>query len=204
MACLLLVILTPLALLGALLWRLYSLEAPRIPLPPAPPPRPGLWYCSHRADKRLPFQHLFIRITPTDQGWAGRRPDLFIRRDAAGSSYCTLGAGPRAGKLFLEFNRGFDLGDPVGFEEPIPCADALEENGRISALLEAADAYAQALDFTAWSRISGRGYNCNSMIRALAGRAGLPRPRFGRHLLLCPGLGRGLPPSAFAKREGKD
>jgi len=201
MACLLLLILTPPALLGALLWRLYGLEAPRSPLPPRPPARPGLWYCSHRADRRFPFQHLFIRLTPSDASWAGRRPDLFSQRDAAGSAYCTLGAGPRDGKLYLEFNRGFDLGDPVGFEEPIPSADSAQENLRIATLLDAADSYGQELEFAAWSRISGRGYNCNSMVRTLAGRSGLPRPRFSRHLLLCPGIGRGLPDTAFAKRE---
>jgi hypothetical protein len=202
MACLLLLILSLPALLGALLWRLYSLEAPRIPLPPRPPSRPGLWYCSHRADKRFPFQHLFIRITPADRGWASRRPDLFRNTDEAGRPYCTLGAGPRDGKLFLGFNRAFDLGDPVGFEEAIPCLDDGQESVRIAALLDAAEAYGQSLDFAAWSRLSGPGYNCNSMIRTLAGRAGLALPAFARHLLVCPGIGRSLPKEAFREKEG--
>ena len=186
---------------GALLWRLHSLEAPRVPLPPRPPSRPGLWYCSHRADVRFPFQHLFIRITPSDGAWAARRPDLFGQSDADGTPYCTLGAGPRDGKLFLEFNRAYDLRDPVGFEEAIPCRNVGEENARISALLDAAGAYGQSLDFAAWSRISGPGYNCNSMIRELAERAGLPGPGFARHFLLCPGIGRGLPKTAFREAE---
>jgi hypothetical protein len=186
---------------GILLWRLYSLEAPRVPLPPRPPSRPGLWYCSHRADARFPFQHLFIRITPPDGGWAARRPDLFSQWDADGTPYCTLGAGPRDGKLFLEFNRAYDLHDPVGFEERIPCRDAAEEDARISALLDAAGAYGQSLAFAAWSRISGPGYNCNSMIHELALRAGQPGPAFARHTLLCPGIGRGLPKAAFREPE---
>ncbi|HTA16479.1 MAG TPA: hypothetical protein VK786_01885 [bacterium] len=197
-------VLPPLLLFGApgvLLWRLYSLEAPRVPLPPRPPSRPGLWYCSHRADVRFPFQHLFIRITPSESAWAVRRPDLFGQSDADGTPYCTLGAGPREGKLFLEFNRSYDLRDPVSFEEPIPCRDAVEENARISALLDAAGAYGQSLEFAAWSRISGPGYNCNSMIHELAGRAGLPGPDFARHFLLCPGIGRGLPKTAFREPE---
>jgi hypothetical protein len=166
---------------GLLLWRLYSLEEPRIPLPPRPPSRPGLWYCSHRADVRFPFQHLFIRITPSDGAWAARRPDLFGHSDADGTPYCTLGAGPRDGKLFLEFNRAYDLRDPVGFEEPILCRNADEENAHISALLDAAGAYGQSLEFAAWSRISG--------------------PGFARHTLLCPGIGRGLPKTAFREPE---
>jgi hypothetical protein len=201
MAFLVPLVLILLGLPGALLWRLYSLEAPRIPLPPRPPSRPGLWYCSHRADVRFPFQHLFIRITPSDGAWAARRPDLFSRRDDAGRPYCTLGAGPRDGKLYLEFNRAFDLGDPVGFEEAVPCRDGAEENARISALLDAAGAYGQTLEFAAWSRVSGPGYNCNSMIRTLAERAGQPLPVFAGHALLCPGIGRGLPGSAFRDPE---
>jgi len=201
MAFLVLPLLLLFGAVGALLWRLYSLEAPRVPLPPRPPSRPGLWYCSHRADVRFPFQHLFIRITPSDAGWAGRRPDLFGQCDADGLPYCTLGAGPRDGKLFLEFNRGYDLRDPVGFEEAIACRDAVEENARLSALLDAAAAYGQSLEFAAWSRISGPGYNCNSMIRELAERAGQPGPGFARHTLLCPGIGRGLPKSAFRGPE---
>jgi hypothetical protein len=72
-----------------------------------------------------------------------------------------------------------------------------EENARIEALFKAAEAYGQSLAFTAWTRVSGRGYNCNSMIHALAARAGLDMPRFSRRLMLCPGAGRGLPESAF-------
>lgn len=120
-----------------------------------------------------------------------------MRRDDTGRPFCTLGAGPRAGLLHLEFNRAYDLGDPASFEEDIPCRDLREENARIAALLEAAEAYGQGLAFAAWSRISGPGYNCNSMITELGQRASLPRPAFTRYFLLCPGIGTGLPTDAF-------
>jgi hypothetical protein len=202
MPTLALLILTPVFLAGAILWRLYSLEAPQVRLPEAPPSRPGLWYFGHRADRRFPFQHLFIRITPTDPSWAVSRPDLFCRRDGGGRPYCTLGAGPRGGLLFLEFNRAYDLGDPASFEEAIPSRDLGEENARIAALLEAAESYGQGLAFAAWSRISGSGFNCNSMITELGRRAALPGPQFTRHFLLCPGIGKGLPGDAFGGRTG--
>jgi len=192
----------PFLFLGALVWRLRRLEAALHPLPPRPPSRPGLWFLGHRADRRLPFQHLFLRLTPSDDGWAARRPDLFTQVDAQGRFYCTLGAGPQGGKLVLEFNRNFDVHDPVSFEEPCACRDLADENARILALLDAATAYNQALDFTAWSLRTGRGYNCNSMMRALADRAGLDTPKFSRHLLLCPGIERGLPPQAFGPGDG--
>lgn len=193
-------ILLPMALVGGLLLRLFSLEAPQVPLGPHPPSRPGLWYCSHRATRGIPFQHLFIRLTPADPAWALRRPDLFRTVDGAGRRYCTLGAGPKEGKLFLEFNRSYDLGDPVSFEEPLPGPVGDEENARIAALLASFDAYDQSLEFAAWSRVSGPGYNCNSMTASLARRAGMPGPGFARHRFLCPGLGRRLPKEAFSDR----
>jgi len=191
----------PAALLAALLWRLFSLEAPQRRQADPPPSRPGLWYQSHRAHRRFPFQHLFIRITPFDPAWARRRPDLFLRRDAEGMPYCTLGAGPRDGRLVLEFNRGYDLGDPVSFEEPIPSSGVAEEDARVDALLAAFGAYTQDLDFAAWSRVSGRGYNCNSMVSSMARRSGMPLPGFARHGFLCPGLGIELPAKSF--RSGR-
>jgi hypothetical protein len=194
-----------LALCGALallLGRLFSLEAPQVPLPESPPSRPGLWYLSHRAHRKFPFQHLFLRITPTDPGWALQRPDLFCGRDAEGRPYCTLGAGPRDGKLALAFNRPTDLRDPVSFEEPIPCSGLEQENARIAALVRAFGDYSQELPFAAFSRVSGPGYNCNSMSRELARRAELPPPGFAAHFLLCPGIRRGLPREAFAQRGG--
>jgi len=190
--------LAPLLGLALLLWRQFSLEAPQVPLAEVPPSCPGLCFLSHRAHRRFPFQHLFIRITPQDPAWPARRPDLFSRRDAAGRPYCTLGAGPKDGNLFLEFNRGFDLRDPASFTEAIPCRDLAEENARIASLLASHAAYGQALPFAACSRVSGPGYNCNSMMRSLADRAGVPTPAFARHMLLCPGTGRPLPPTAFS------
>jgi hypothetical protein len=160
-----------------------------------------LWYLSHRADRRFPFQHLFLRITPANGAWAEKRPDLFRQRDAEGRVYCTLGAGPKEGKLRLEFNRGFDLGDPLSFAEPIASRGGPEEDARIAALLESFDAYGQDLDFAAVSRLTGPGYNCNSMVRSLAERAGMPPPHFARHPFLCVGLGRALPQGAF--KDGK-
>lgn len=189
------------ALVAAYVGRLVWLEAPRRPLPPEPPSRPGLWFMAHRADRRFPFQHLFLRITPRDPAWAARRPDLFCQVDEGGRTYCTLGAGPRLGKLFLAFNRGYDLGDPVAFEEEAPRLEGGSEDERIAALLDAAQAYRQELEFSAWSRVSGRGYNCNSMVHELAARAALGLPRFARRFLLCPGIGRGLPGDAFECRE---
>ncbi len=184
-------------LVGGLLLCLRALEAPLVPLPVRPPSRPGIWFMAHRADRRFPFQHLFLRLTPADPAWVQRRPDLFARLDDGGRPYCTLGAGPVAGRLFLEFNRGFDLADPVGFEERAGTEGPGGEDGAIAALLEAAAAYGQGLTFSSLSRISGPGYNCNSMVHELAARAGLGLPRFARVWMLCPGIGRRLPPRAF-------
>ncbi|MGH7442956.1 MAG: hypothetical protein ACREKE_09820 [bacterium] len=184
---------------------LFCLEAPQIPLPLRPPSRPGLWCMAHRADRRFPFQHLFFRLTPADPSWATHRPDLFSHQDKEGRYYCTLGAGPREGKLFLEFNRHFDLGEPVSFEGALAPTDGGVrgdtdwENLRIEALLVAASAYEQGLGFTAWSRVSGGGYNCNSMIHELAARAEVFLPSFSRIVMLCPGVGKGLPPAAFRR-----
>jgi hypothetical protein len=167
-------------------------------LPQTPPQfpaelRPGLWFCSHRARRAFKYQHLFIKITPSDPSWEQKYPALFKTRDAAGKAYATLGAGPKEGKLALEFNRSFDLKDPVSFEAPCLSKDIEEENRRIEALLRASDTYQNQLPFNAWGPFTGPGYNCNSMMSALADQAKMPRPRFAFRFMLCPGIFRPVP-----------
>ena len=171
----------------------YSLEAPQVWLPPAPPSRPGLWMMSHRAHRKLPMQHLFLRLTPQDQSWAQRRPDLFCHMDDAGLVYTTLGAGPepreaKDRKLALAFNRAPDLADPISLEERLPVEGMAAENAAIEALLAAAGRYHNHLSFVAWSQISGKGYNCNSIIAALCEDTGLPLAKFATWFLVCPGI----------------
>ena len=187
----------PPAAVAGVLARLYAIEGRRRVLPPSPPSRPGLWFYAHRAHRLLPFQHFFFRITPTDGHWPKLFPRIFERRDAAGRPYCTLGAGPRDGYLALEFNRKFDLEDPITFEEAVVFRDADEEAAVIEAVLKAALCYDQSLRFAAWSRVTGNGYNCNSMVRELADRAGIPTPAYAWKFMLCPGFGRGLPGRVF-------
>ncbi|HTB34236.1 MAG TPA: hypothetical protein VK842_05200 [bacterium] len=188
-----LLLLTPVLALAALLAWQYSLELPQVFLPPAPPSRPGLWMMSHRAHRSLPLQHLFLRLTPQDQSWAQRRPDLFCHLDDAGLVYATLGAGPepreaKHRKLALAYNRPTDLGDPISLEERLPVDGPTAENAAIEALLAAAARYRNHLPFVAWSQISGKGYNCNSLMAALCEDTGLPMARFATWFLVCPGI----------------
>ena len=188
----LLVVAPALVLAGLLAWQ-YSLEAPQAWLPAAPPSRPGLWMMGHRAHRKLPMQHLFLRLTPEDQSWAQRRPDLFCHTDDAGLVYATLGAGPepresKDRKLALAFNRAPDLGDPISLQERLPVEGPAAENAAIEALIAAAGRYHNHLPFVVWSQITGKGYNCNSIISALCEDSGVPMARFSKWFLLCPGV----------------
>lgn len=184
---------------AVVLWRLRVAEGCLKPLTQPPPSRPGLWMMAHRADKRFPLQHLFLRLTPSHERWARERPDLFAQRDDAGRAYCTLGAGPVDGKLVLAFNRVPDLTDPIGFEEALPLAGPDAENRAVEALLARAAQYPNHLAFRNWTRVTGRGFNCNSMMAALLRDCGLPWPRFVRIHMLCVGYRQRVP-----KREFKD
>jgi hypothetical protein len=182
---------------GLALWRLRVAEGTLRALPQPPPSRPGLWMMAHRADKRLPLQHLFMRLTPSDDRWARERPDLFGHRDAAGLAYCTLGAGPVAGLLVLAFNRPTDLADPISFEEALPLAGPDAENRSIQALITRAGQYPNHLRFSNWTRVTGRGFNCNSIMASLVKDCGLPWPRFVRIHWLAVGYHQRVPKKAF-------
>lgn len=184
----------------ALLQHLRNLEAPFKELPQPPPSRPGIWMMAHRADLKYPFQHLFLRLTPTDQTWVQRHPDLFCNVDDAGLAYATVGAGPLYGKLVLAFNRPTDLGDPIRFEEELFHHDVEMEDASISGMLVITRRYADHLDFSTWSQVTGKGYNCNSMIAALCRHTGLPLARFTRVLLLTPGIERPVPAKDFEEK----
>ena len=181
--------------LGAILLRLHSLELPQARPPKNPAPRPGIWFCAHRAKRWISLQHMFIRVTPRDPSWAERYPLVFVHQDSMGTPFCTLGAGPFQGRLKLEFNRHFDINDPISFEEPVPFESLEQENGRIATLLASAARYKQDLPFRTLPGLHG--YNCNSMIAALAHRAGLPLPRFSETFLLCVGTGDPVPDRHF-------
>jgi hypothetical protein len=200
----LVLILAPIGALALLLGWQYSLELPQAYLPPEPPSRSGLWMMSHRAHRKFPFQHLFLRLTPGDQGWAQRRPDLFCHRDDAGRVYATLGAGPKDGKLVLAFNRPTDLGDPVSLEERLPVDGMVAENAAIEALIAAAARYRNHLPFVAWSQISGKGYNCNSLMAALCEDTGLPVADFAKWFLVCPGIYLRVPRIEFEEKNRRD
>ena len=199
--CLIVLLGLPPLYVGWVLWRLRRAEGKLTPLPQPPPSRPGLWMMSHRADKRLPLQHLFLRLTPNNGRWERERPDLFAQRDDAGRAYCTLGAGPVDGKLVLAFNRPPDLGDPISFEEALPLAGPDAENRAVEALLARAAQYPNHLAFRNWSRVTGRGFNCNSMMAALLRDCGLPWPRFVRIHMCCVGYRQRVPKRAFQGRE---
>ena len=172
-------------------------EAEQIYQPEPPHSRPGLWFCAHRASRKYSFQHLFIRVTPRNPDWAIKHPELFSGKDAAGLPFCTLGAGPKEGKLFLQFNRRQDLRDPVSFEETIPLDSQVDEDRVIAKLIEAHKYYQQQLAFNAWPPFTGLGYNCNCMISALARDAGLALPKFSLRFMRCPGIGRAVPEGYF-------
>ncbi len=173
-------------------------EGPKVYQPDPSQSRPGIWYCAHRARREYSFQHLYLKVTPTDQSWASRRPDVFTQRDAAGSAFFTLGAGPKDGKLSLEFNRTPDLHDPVSFEERLD-VEAKEEERCIQALLDASSLYHDQVVFTTLHGIQGPGYNCNSMMAGLTRQAGMPLPKFSRRFMLCVGIGTPLPEREFFK-----
>lgn len=168
-------------------------ELPQVSQAPHWESRPGLWFCTHRAVRKYKYQHLFLRLTPRDPSWAARYPEIFNHRDREGLLFATLGAGPKEGKLFLEFNRGFDLKDPVSFEKESLSKDLDTENRRVESLLTNAAAYKQLLSFSAWGPYSGFGYNCNAMISSLAFLAGMRLPWFCHRFMLCPGIYRSVP-----------
>jgi hypothetical protein len=168
-------------------------ELPQISQSPHWVSRPGLWFCTHRASRKYKYQHLFLRLTPRDPSWAIRYPEIFKHRDKEGLPFATLGAGPREGKLFLEFNRGYDLHDPVSFEKESPSKDLETENRRLESLLANAAAYKQTLRFSTWGPYTGVGYNCNAMISSLVFLAGMPLPWFCHRFMLCPGIYRSVP-----------
>jgi hypothetical protein len=170
-------------------------EAPQIYQPDLPYSRPGLWFCAHRASRKYSFQHLFIRITPHNPDWVTKHPDLFSGRDDAGLPFCTLGAGPKEGKLFLQFNRRQDLRDPVSFEAAVAC----DEDAAIASLIQSQQRYQQQLAFNAWPPVTGFGYNCNCMISALARGAGLRLPKFASRFMRCPGIERPVPEENFER-----
>jgi hypothetical protein len=172
---------------------LYSLEAPQIRQPEHPFPEPGIHFCSHRAKRWIPFQHMYFKISPRDSRWAQSHPKVFSRRDSSGKAWCTLGAGPRKGRLWLAFNRNFDVADPVSFQEAVLLPSIEEENRVITALLNAAGSYTNNLAFSVLPSIARGGYNCNSMIAALAASAGIGLPRFAGVFLHCLGTGRKVP-----------
>jgi hypothetical protein len=182
------------------LWRLRAAEGRLAPLTQPPPSRPGLWMMAHRADKRLPMQHLFFRLTPSDERWSLERPDLFAQRDDAGRAYCTLSAGPQDGRLVLAFNRVQDLTDPISFAEALPLAGPDAENRAIRALILRSGQYGQHLRFSNWTRITGTGFNCNSMMASLVRDCGLPWPRFVKKHMLAVGFHQRVPKREF--REG--
>lgn len=176
---------------------LYSKELPQKWQISQPFPRPGIWFCAHRAKRWIPFQHMYLKITPTDPSWAGRYPLVFTCKDSMGAAYCTMGAGPVLGKLKLDFNRPHDLEDPISFEEKVFCGSVEQENGWIATLLTSAGRYKSELDFRAIPRL-GKGYNCNSLITALAHRAGFELPGFTRIHMLCVGIGSPVPEEKFS------
>jgi hypothetical protein len=181
--------------IAAILLRLRSLELPQVKPAQNPAPRPGIWFCAHRAKRWITLQHLFLRISPRDPSWAERYPLVFVHKDSMGNPFCTLGAGPFEGRLKLEFNRHYDINDPISFEEPVPFESLEQENGRIATLLASAARYKQGLPFRTLP--SSHGYNCNSIISALALRAGLPLPQFSKTFLLCIGTGTPVPDRDF-------
>jgi hypothetical protein len=190
-------LLAALLFLAFILIRLFSLEAPQTRQPVQPAHRPGIWFCSHRARRYIPFQHMYLKITPRDPSWATRYPLVFVQKDAMGVPFCTLGAGPWEGKLKLEFNRSYDLQDPVSFEEAVPSGSIEQENGRIATLLMTAGRYVNPPDFVVVPGVTGTGYNCNSIMATLAHRAGFPLPEFSDIFLLCIGARAPLPESHF-------
>jgi len=187
----------PPAYVGLVLWRLRLAEGRLKPLPQPPPSRPGLWMMSHRVHPKVPLQHLFLRLTPSDERWIRQRPDLFCQRDAAGRYYCTLGAGPQGGKLVLAFNRPTDLADPISFEEALPLAGHDAENRSIQALIDRAAQYPNHLPFSNWTRVTGRGFNCNSLMAALVKDCGLPWARFVKKHMLAVGYHQRVPKKEF-------
>ncbi len=176
-------------------------EAPQVFVDGVPPHRLGVWLMAHRASRSYPFQHLFIRITPRDPKIIKKYPQLFTWRDAKGHAYATLGAGPLADKLRLEFNRQPDLRDPISYEAPGAMVDEKIENRLIEALLADARAYDQERPFTTWSPFGGKGYNCNALISALLARQGLHPATFARPLLRCAGLYRPVPNKYFSREK---
>lgn len=182
-----------LAYLAFVFLYLHRLELPQQAQSANPAPRPGIWFCAHRALRSVPFQHMYLKLTPKDPSWAERYPLIFCRRDSMGAPFCTLGAGPAEGMLRLEFNRAHDLEDPVSFEEACPSQNIEEENGRIASILMCANNYKKQLPFSAVLEGEERGYNCNSICSAIAKRSGLPLPAFSKITWLCYGVKRPLP-----------
>jgi hypothetical protein len=168
-------------------------EAPQVSQSPHWESRPGIWFCTHRAKRAYKYQHLFIRLTPKDPIWAQRFPELFVQKDREGRPFTTLGAGPKEGKLYLEYNRGYDLNDPVSFEAEAPSQDLAEENRRIEILFVTAKKYPQDLRFSTLGPWTGPGYNCNAMIASLAREAEIPLPAFVYRFMLCAGVIRKVP-----------
>lgn len=184
--------------LGIFLWHLHSLELPQNRQLRQPAPRIGIWFCAHRARRWIPFQHMYLKITPRDPSWAARYPDIFKNTDSNGAAFCSLGAGPSEARMLrLEFNRHFDLEDPVSFEEQVRLQSIEQENGCIASVLASAASYRGDLEFTTLHGLMGHGYNCNSMMAAVAERSGFGLPGFSGVTLLCIGAGNPVPGEHF-------
>jgi hypothetical protein len=186
------------AFLGGLLLYLFRLELPQKRQLQQPAPRPGIWFCAHRAHRKFPFQHLYFKVTPRDPSWVERYPNIFLNKDSMGTPFFTLGAGPWEGMLKLEFNRGYDLNDPVSFEEASACESIEQENGRIASLLVCAAKYQKRLHFRTLPHFSSEGGNCNSIVAAIAHRSGIPLPAFCKTFMLCIGIGKPVPDSSIS------
>jgi hypothetical protein len=186
------------AFLAWLLLHLFRMELPQKRQLEQPAPRPGIWICAHRASRKFPFQHMYFKVTPRDPSWATRYPDVFVHKDSMGTPFFTLGAGPFEGMLRLEFNRGYDLKDPVSFEEACPSESVDQENGRIASMLVCAAKYQSRLPFATLPHFNVGGFNCNSMVSAIATRSGIPLPSFSKIIFLCVGISKPVPDSSIS------